>query len=105
MLKAEPSLSERIGSLTKSLRTSAEAVSKIEEEIKRREVLVSKLEEDAATYDEITKLKKSEVEAVAQTLRMELKREGRNALIKEIMIAAFFFLLGFVVNNWFMQPP
>jgi uncharacterized membrane protein YhiD involved in acid resistance len=97
MLVEETSLSKRIESLTISLKTSAESISKIEEEIKRRETLVSKLEEDATTYAQLTRLKKPEVEAVAQTLRMELKQEGRKSLIKEILVAAIFFLLGWLL--------
>jgi len=101
----EPSLSMRIEALTNLLRASAKAVSKIEEEIKRTKVWVNKLEEDAATYETITKLKKSEVEAVAQTLGLIVKKEGKKSMVMGILIAAFFFLLGFVVNNWVMNPP
>lgn len=100
MQVVEPSLSERIKSLTNSLRTSADALSKIEEEIKKREVIVRKLKEDEEASVELAKLTRPEVEAVVQSVDKVVKREGRVSFIKNILTAAIFFLLG-----WILPPP
>ncbi|WP_143763391.1 hypothetical protein [Methanothrix harundinacea] len=95
-------LSNRIESLTTSLNTAARAISEIEEEINSRQKLVSKLEEDSTTYSELAKLKKPEVEAVAQTLREELRREGRASFKRDILIMLVGVIVGTVISNWFL---
>ena len=90
----EETVQDRIQKLTTSLREAAELISNVESEIKGRSALADKLQSDVETYNKIVQLKKPEVEAVAQLLREELKREGKRSFWKGFAMNFVYFLLG-----------
>lgn len=89
---------ERIDRLAKSLKEAANLSSEIEAEINRRHKMVEKLKNDAERFDELAKLKAAEVEAVVQTMRGELQREGNKSFWKAAAINLVFFIAGVVVT-------
>jgi len=89
---------ERISRLSKSLKESIALTNEIESEIKQRHELASKLQADVERFEHLAKLKESEIEAVAQTLRGELKSEGTKSFWKSILVSMFFFIAGVVVT-------
>lgn len=89
---------ERIDRLAKSLKEAASLSSDIEEEINRRHAIVEKLKTDAQRYDDLAKLKEAEVEAVVQTMRGELQREGNRSFWKAAAINLVFFIAGVIAT-------
>ncbi len=89
---------ERIERLSKALKESISLTNEIEQEIQERHSMVTKLQDDVARYEELAKLKSSEVEAVAQTLRGELRNEGSKSLFKSALVSLFFFIAGVAVT-------
>jgi hypothetical protein len=92
------SVEERINKLTYSLRESSALVGQIESEIQERSALVQKLKNDAETYEQIAKLKASEVEAVAQLFRGELKKEGQRSFWQSVGMNFLFYVLGAITS-------
>lgn len=91
----------RIEGLVKSLRVAMDTVELIRLEIEESEVLVSTLEAKAAQQGELVQLQQSEVEAVAELLRHELRKEGRKSLLFNIAIGFFFLILGILGTLYF----
>ena len=89
---------ERISRLSKSLKESIELTNEIEKEIQERHSLANKLQEDVERFEQLSKLKGSEVEAITQTLRGELRTEGNKSLLKSVLISMFFFVAGVLVT-------
>lgn len=85
---------ERIERLSNALKESISLTNEIEEEIQKRHSIVTKLQEDVTRFKKLAKLKESEVEAVAQTLRGELRTEGSKSLVKSALISLGFFIAG-----------
>ena len=92
---------EKIDRLTKSLKEASSLSNDIESEIVRRNKLVKKLRSDLIRYEELKKLKETEVEAVVQTMRGELKREGNKSLWFSAGLNFVFFLAGIAVTVYF----
>lgn len=86
--------SERIERLSKALKESISLTNEIEEEIQQRHSIVAKLQDDVDRFEQLAKLKESEVEAIAQTLRGELRTENTKSLFKSALISLFFFIAG-----------
>jgi hypothetical protein len=97
-LDKEGSLQDRIIILTASLSEATKIIGNIELEIKARSTLAEQLESDAARYEELIKLKKPEVEAVAQLLRGELQKEGKATFWKGFVVNLLLFVLGAIVS-------
>jgi len=74
-------------------------ISQIETEIDNRQALVHKLQSDIETYRQITELNQSQVEAVAQLLRGELRKESHRSFWRNVAINFGFFVLGAVVSG------
>ena len=85
---------DRINRLAKSLAGAVQLINQIEKEIEERRSLVTKLQNDIHTYKRIASLNRSEVEAVSQLLRGELRREGGRAFWKTAAVDFLFFVLG-----------
>jgi len=96
--KGEETTVQRVNKLSKSLSQSARLIDEILTEIDARQKLVDKLQNDAETYDKITELKSSEVEAISQLLRGETRKEGRRSFLQNIIINFTFFCAGIVVT-------
>ncbi|NRT76977.1 hypothetical protein [Clostridium beijerinckii] len=92
------SIDDRVNELTKSLKESVNLINQIQSEIEGRQKLVDELKNDVKTYDEIAKLKKSEVDSIAQVIRGELKREGRKSFWQGVIVNFIFFILGASVS-------
>ncbi|MCP3130062.1 hypothetical protein [Shewanella sp. KJ2020] len=90
--------SERIERLSKALKESISLTNEIEQEIQKRHSMVTKLQDDVNRYESLAKLKESEVEAIAQTLRGELRSEGSKSLLKSALISLVFFVAGVIVT-------
>jgi chromosome segregation ATPase len=95
---APETLDQRIAHLADSLAAASESISAVEAEIESRKQLVEELERDARTHEKLLRLRKSEVEAVAQTLRGELVREGRHSFRLGLAQNAVFFVLGAIAS-------
>lgn len=92
--QAEETLEKRVGRLTASLSDAVRLIDEVQGEIEARQKLVEKLEKDAETYEQIAQLRQAEVEAVAQVLRGELRKEGGRSLRQTLGINSLFFLSG-----------
>lgn len=90
--------SERIEKLSGALRDATNLIGGIERELKERHRLVEKLRDDCARYDQLAKLKATEVEAVVQSLRGELRQEGKRSFWQSALLNFVFFLAGVVVT-------
>jgi len=88
----------RIDRLSKALNESIELTSEIENEIRSRHKVVEKLKEDVERYEELSSIKASEIEAVAQTIRGEIKRESNKSLLKSTIVNFLFFIAGIIIT-------
>lgn len=91
---------ERIDRLTKSLKEASNLSSQIEDEITRRQKIAEELKTSISRYEELTKLKESEVEAVVKTLRCELQKEGKKSFIQSAGLNIFFFIAGIAASYY-----
>lgn len=89
---------ERIERLSKALKESIALTNEIESEIQQRHSMATKLQADVERFEKLATLKGAEVEAVAQTLRGELRAESSKSLIKSALISLLFFVAGVVVT-------
>jgi peptidoglycan hydrolase CwlO-like protein len=87
-------IEDRVKRLTKSLGEATSLISNIENEIKARSALATQLQDDIDQYNKLVEVKKPEVEAIAQLLRGELKKESRSSFWKGFAINFLFFVLG-----------
>jgi vacuolar-type H+-ATPase subunit I/STV1 len=101
--KRKQTLEERIKQLTSSLEDASKVVGEVEQEIEERRELARKLEQDVETYKNVVALKKDEVEAVAQLLRGELKKEGRRGFIQNLVVNFLFFVVGVLVTFFLIK--
>ena len=98
----EETTEDRIRRLTNSLREATKLISHIESEIVTRSALAEKLQKDIDLHDKLMKLKEPEIEAVAQLLRGELKKEGKRTFWKGFAINFIFFIIG-IFTTWLFQ--
>lgn len=96
--KGEQTTEERIGRLSRALREAVRLIDQMQQEISTRSKLAEKLQQDVDRYNELVKVRKPEVEAVAQLLRQELQTEGKKSFWRNIGVNALFFALGIVVT-------
>jgi hypothetical protein len=89
---------DRIRALSSVLAESAVVIEAMQKEIEARKELVSKLEKDARTYEQAAALNRTQVEAVAQLLRGELRVGERRSLTWSIAINFIFFLFGILIS-------
>lgn len=92
---------QRIEKLSRALTDATNLIGGIERELNERHRLVQKLREDCDRYDELAKLKASEVEAVVQSLRGELRQEGKRSFWQSALMNFVFFLAGIVASAYF----
>ena len=101
--RKEPTLQDRISSLTKNLESSAALITQIEAEISKRKGLAQQLEANIERYKKLEGISKEQVEAIAQILRIPLKKESRNSLILNaivnVAVALGFFILGYFIGG------
>lgn len=92
--------SERIEKLSRALHDATTLIGGVERELNERHRLVEKLREDCARYDQLAKLKAAEVEAVVQSLRGELRQEGKRSFWQAALLNFVFFLAGVAVTSY-----
>jgi hypothetical protein len=95
--KRDPT-SDRVKKLTTALAGSIEVIEAIREEVEANQRLADRLQADVQTHRELLRLNQSEVEAVAQVVAGEVRREGRRGLYFSIVLNALFFGLGVLVT-------
>jgi TolA-binding protein len=92
--RQEETFEDRIRRLATALESSAATISEIQGEIDRRQSLVEQLQQDANRYEQLSKLKRAEAEAVAQLVEGKLRQGERRSLWLGFAMNFFFFLLG-----------
>lgn len=92
--------SERIEKLSKALTDATGLIGNIERELTERHHLVEKLRADCERYDELANLKSSEVEAVVQSLRGEIRQEGKRSFWQSVGLNFLFFVAGILVTRF-----
>ncbi len=89
---------DRVKKLTTALAGSIEVIEAIRQEVDANQRLVDRLQADVETHKELLRLHQSEVEAVAQVVAGEVRREGRRGLYFSFVLNAVFFGLGVLVT-------
>ena len=101
--KKEPTLQNRISVLTENLKSSVAVITEIEGEISKRNDLVKQQEEAMKRYDILKDVSQTQVEAIAQTLEIPIKRESRKSTIRNtiisLLVAIAFFTLGYFLGG------
>ncbi|MDZ4202068.1 MAG: hypothetical protein U1C96_08010 [Gallionella sp.] len=92
--KKQETLEDRINKLTAALKESSQLVAAVEEEIQSRQQLVSELQKDAEKYQKLISLNQEQVEAVAQLLQGELRKENNKSFWKGVIVNFVFFIMG-----------
>ncbi len=90
----EETLEDRINKLTSALKESSHLVTEVEKEISSRQQLVLELQKDAEKYEKLVSINQEQVDAVAQLLQGELRKEGNKSFWKGIIVNFVFFILG-----------
>ena len=90
----EETLEDRINKLTIALKESSHLVTEVENEISSRQQLVEELQKDAEKYEKLVSINQEQVDAVAQLLQGELRKESNKSFVKGIIVNFIFFILG-----------
>jgi hypothetical protein len=93
----EIDLAQRIRVLTESLNAAAETIGEIEDQIRQREILVQKLQEDADTASKLTSMNKEQLDAVAQVLKGQIEKEQHQTFWSAQLLAFFYTILGVIL--------
>ncbi len=99
--KKEETLEDRINKLTAALKESSHLVSEVESEIQTRQKLVQELQKDAEKYEKLISLNQEQVDAVAQLLQGELRKEGNASFWKGVAVNSVFFVMGAALS-WYL---
>ncbi len=98
-----PTIEDKINALSENLKSSISVISDIESEIESRSKIVTKLQADVKRYENLKKLSKTQIEAIAQTIRGEIAGESKKSLWRTAIITFFvsliFFLIGYFVRG------
>ena len=85
--------------LSENLNKSAETIAEIERDIQQRHELVTKLQRDAEVAEQVTKLNREQVDAIAQTLQGELDKRERQGFWWNFGYNFFFVLAGVALTE------
>jgi hypothetical protein len=88
----------RVHKLIEALSEATRVMDAIRREVEVNQRLVDRLQADVKTHEQLLALHSSEVEAVAQVVAGEVRREGRRGLYAGFLVNAFFFGLGVLVT-------
>ena len=91
-------LESRITKLSTALKASSKLVAEVEGEIAKRQSLVTELQQDAEKYQRLVTLNKEQVDAVAQLLQGELRKEGNKSFWMGVLVNFLFFGLGALLS-------
>lgn len=95
-------LEDRINKLTTALKESSQLVTEVESEIQTRQHLVKELQSDAKRYEQLISMNQEQVDAVAQVLQGELRREGKVSFWKGVAVNFTFFVMG-AGASWYIS--
>jgi TolA-binding protein len=96
-------LEKRIAKLVAALKESSKLVAEVEIEISKRQSLVTELQQDAEKYKRLVSLNKEQVDAVAQLLQGELRKEGNKSFWKGVLVNFLLFGLGALLSWHFAK--
>jgi hypothetical protein len=99
-------LQSRIKSLTASLNSAATTISQIEDAIKQRQELVSKLQHDAEIASSLKTMNQEQLNALSQVLRGEMARDKHEDFWFNQATALGYTLLGVLLSEgyrWFQR--
>lgn len=99
----ERSLPEKIKALTGSLSQSANIITEIESEIKERQGLVEKLQQDAKAAERLAKINRDQAEAVALMVREEIVRQDKSNFWISNLINLGYVVLGIVLGDIYQR--
>lgn len=99
--KTAESLEDRIKKLSDALQQSSHLVSEVEAEISERQKLVNELQKDAEKYEALKAINQEQVDAVAQVLSGELRKEGNKSFWKSVAVNTVFFICGAALSWYF----
>ena len=85
---------QRIQRLTNSLSEAANVAGEIEAEIRRRQGVAERLQQDIQQYERLREVNQEEIEAVAQVLGGQLRKEGRRSFWVGVLMNFVFFVFG-----------
>lgn len=101
--KKAPSLEETIKSLVENLEAASSSISQIESEISKRKEITDKLRQDAEHFQQLKALNQAQVDAIAQTIRVEVSSISKKSIwinaVITFVVAAIFFVIGFFVGR------
>ncbi len=100
--KKSETLEDRINKLTAALKQSSHLVTEVESEIQTRQKLVSELQNDAKRYEQLISMNQEQVDAVAQVLQGELRKEGNKSFWKGVAVNFIFFIMG-AGASWYIS--
>lgn len=89
-----PTLESRASSLNRSLRDAIGLIDEIQSEVESRQRLSERLAADVETNKRLANLHQAEVDAVVQSIRGELRKEGRRAFWQSSGVNFVLFGLG-----------
>lgn len=95
-------LEARINKLSAALKESSRLVGEVEDEISKRQALVTELQQDAERYQKLVSINREQVDAVAQLIQGELRKEGRKSFWAGVAINFVFFSLGALLS-WYLS--
>ena len=96
-------ISIRIENISQNLAESSTELSKIQQELEERIKYVENLKAEAEVAQNVISLTDEQVNAVQAKLNQELEASSNKGMIQSILIASFFFVLGYIVQpilNW-----
>jgi hypothetical protein len=91
-------IDERVIRLTEALKQTVGVIGEINKEIEARSRLAAGLQDDIQRYKELATVKRSAAEAVARTIRCEIRSESRRTFARDVALNFLFFVLGAVVS-------
>lgn len=99
-------ISTRIEKISQDLAESSSQLSNIQRELEERIQYVEELKAEAEVAENVISMTEEQVSAVQAKLNQELESSSTKGMIQSILIGAFFFVLGYIVqpiHNWFKR--
>lgn len=84
----------RTARLSRALTEAIDVIEEFRSEISQGQRAAAQLQQDIEQYEEIARLKRDDVEAVAQVLRSELRVESGRSFRRDLLMNGGFLLLG-----------
>lgn len=96
-------ISSRIENISQGLAESSAELSNIQKELEERIQYVEELKAEAEIAENVISLTDEQLNAVQAKLNQQLEASSTKGMIQNILVAAFFFVLGYIVQlilNW-----